>query len=483
MSSRARVRSARSRLVLDRFTWIVLAAFVVAAAITAILAFIWSRNFFASFAMADIAEGAPPISLDGQNNNSSNPPLSNLPDNIQAPSGPLDSSGPTPVPWDGASRVTILVMGLDQRDWETGSDIPRTDTMILFSIDPLTMTAGMLSVPRDLWVTIPGMENNKINTAYRWGELYDLPGGGPGLAMKTIEGVLGVPVQYYALIDFTAFERMIDEMGGLKFHVREEIIVDPIGPGNTKKLEVGVQMLDGPTTLAYARNRYAGDGDFSRSTRQQEVIMAIREQILTLNMLPTLIAKAPALYQELQSGIRTNLSLDQVMKLAVLASQVKEENIKKGVFDPHKHVQYADVMTGDGNQAVLIPVYDQIRILRDEIFATNGPANPVTVDENPAELMKIEAARVVLRNGTQTAGLAGKTSELLRADGMNITGEDNADGIYSQTTVIDYSGKPYTIKYLMQKLNLQNVVIKNRFDPNAQTDIEVILGEDWASQQ
>lgn len=484
MSSRAHVRSSRSRPTMDRFTGMVLVAFVIVASITAVVAFIWSRSFFASWSVFDIADGAPPVVVgDGTNKPGFAATLENLPGNIPPPSGPLDAAGPTPVPWDGSSRVTILVMGLDERDWDAGADIPRTDTMILFSIDPLTMTAGMMSIPRDLWVTIPGMENNKINTAYRWGELYKLPGGGPGLTMKTVEGVLGVPVQYYALLDFKSFQRFIDTMGGLDMHIREEIVVDPIGPGNTKTLEVGVQTLDGATALAYARNRYDGDGDFSRSSRQQEVIMAVREQVLTFNMLPMLVSKAPALYQELQAGIRTNLSLDQVIKLAWLASRIDADNIKKGVFNPHTHVQYADVMTGDGNQAVLIPVYDQIRLLRDEIFATNGPANPAAVDENPTELMKIEASKVFVRNGTQTVGLAGKTSELLRADGMNIVGEENADSVFSQTTIYDYTGKPYTIKYLIQKFNLQNPVIKNRFDPNAQVDVEVILGVDWASQQ
>lgn len=484
MSSRVHARSGRFRPNIDRFTLIVLIAFIIVACITAVLAFFWSRSFFASWTMTDIAGGAPPVVIGG---NSSRPgfasTLENMPGNVKAPTGPLDAAGPTPIPWDGSSRVTILVMGIDARDWEEGNDIPRTDTMILFSIDPLTKTAGMMSIPRDLWVTIPGMENNKINTAYRWGELYELPGGGPGLAMKTVEGVTGVPVQYYALLDFNSFVRFIDTMGGLDMHIREEIVVDPIGPGNTRTLEVGVQTLDGATALAYARNRYDGDGDFSRSTRQQEVIMAVREQVLTFNMLPMLVSKAPALYQEVQAGIRTNLTLDQVIRLAWLASQIEDGNIKRGVFDPHKHVQYANVMTNEGSQAVLIPVYDQIRLLRDEIFATNGPANPAAVDDNPAELMKIEASKVFVRNGTQTVGLAGKTSELLRADGMNIVGEDNAESIYSQTTIIDYTGKPYTIRYLIQKFNLQNPVIKNRFDPNAQIDIEVVLGIDWASQQ
>ena len=485
--SRANIRMVRRRPTLDRITLIVLVAFLAVASITAVLAFVWARSFFASWSMTDIAGGAPPIVMGGDNQDPNKPGytgnLENLPDNVAPPSGPLDPTGPTPVPWDGASRVTILVMGLDYRDWESGADIPRTDTMILFSIDPLTKTAAMMSIPRDLWVTIPGMENNKINTAYRWGELYKLPGGGPGVAMKTVEGVLGVPVQYYALLDFNSFVRFIDEMGGLDMHIREEIIVDPIGPGNTRTLEVGVQTLDGDTALAYARNRKDGDGDFSRSDRQQEVIMAVREQILTFNMLPTLVTKAPALYQELQSGIRTNLTLDQVIKLAWLASQVEEGKIKRGVFDPHKHVQYADVSTNEGNQAVLIPVYDQIRLLRDEIFATTGSLNPVAVSDNPAELMRIEAARVYLRNGTQTVGLAGKTAEILREQGVNITGEENATEIYSQTTIIDYTGKPYTMTFLIQQMNLENPVIKNRFDPSSQVDVEVILGIDWSSQQ
>jgi LCP family protein required for cell wall assembly len=477
----------RRRPTLDRITLIVLVAFLVVASITAVLAFVWARSFFASWSITDIADGAPPVVIGADNQDPSKPGYSSnletLPNNVTAPTGPLDPTGPTPVPWDGASRVTILVMGLDYRDWESGADIPRTDTMILFSIDPLTKTAAMMSIPRDLWVTIPGMENNKINTAYRWGELYQLPGGGPGVAMKTVEGVLGVPVQYYALLDFNSFVRFIDEMGGLDMHIREEIIVDPIGPGNTRKLEVGVQALDGATTLAYARNRKDGDGDFSRSDRQQEVIMAIREQVLTFNMLPMLVSKAPALYQELQSGIRTNLTLDQVIKLAWLGFQVEDGNIKRGVFDPHKHVQYANVSTNEGNQAVLIPVYDQIRLLRDEVFATTGSLNPVAASDNPAELMKIEAAKVYLRNGTQTVGLAGKTAEILREQGMNIIGEENANEIYSQTTIIDYTGKPYTMTFLIQQMNLENPVIKNRFDPSSQVDVEVILGVDWSSQQ
>ena len=127
-----------------------------------------------------------------------------------------------------------------------------------------------------------------------------------------------------------AFVRFIDELGGLDMHIREEITVDPIGPGNTRTLEPGVQTLDGATTLAYARMRYTEGGDFDRSARQMEVIMALRDQILNFNQLPTLIAKSPKLYQELASGIRTNLTLDQVVQLALLAAKIDTRKDQTG---------------------------------------------------------------------------------------------------------------------------------------------------------
>jgi LCP family protein required for cell wall assembly len=183
-----------------------------------------------------------------------------------------------PDPWKGNERVTVLLMGLDYRDWESGEGPPRTDSMMLATIDPVSETAGMLSIPRDLWVEIPGYSHGRINTAYVLGERDRLPGGGPELAVKTVENFLGVPINYFVQIDFTAFERMVDEMGGVEINVPSEITVDPIGPHNTVTLEPGVQTLTGPEALAYARNRHTDGGDFDRAQRQQQVALAIRSQ-------------------------------------------------------------------------------------------------------------------------------------------------------------------------------------------------------------
>lgn len=468
----------RKRRRMDRFTTIVLAAFVLVAGITAVLAFIYMRNLTLARSGLGGLPGAPVVSGSQSQAGSMG----------TAPTGPLQrSTDPTPIAWDGSSRVTILLMGVDYRDWEQGSDVPRTDSMILLSVDPLTKTAGMLSIPRDLWINIPGMGYNKINTAYRWGEIYKLPGGGPGLAMKTVEQFLGVPINYYALINFDAFVKFIDEMGGLDMKIRQEIEIDPIGPGNTKILEPGTQTLTGAEVLAYARQRYTANDDFDRSSRQQEVIMAIRKQIVQFNMLPTLIAKSPKLYQEISSGITTNLTLDQVIRLAVLGAQINEKNIKKGVIAPPKQVELGT--SPDGSQDIVIPVPDQIRILRDDIFAStggsSGPMAPVAVETagDPAKLMKAEKARVVIMNGTSASGLASKTSEMLKGLGVNITGEENADQTTSTTTIKDYTGKPYTTQFLIQALKMPDSRVINSFDPNATADVEVILGTDWARQQ
>ncbi|HEY9086990.1 MAG TPA: LCP family protein [Anaerolineaceae bacterium] len=468
MSSNQRFVRPR-RPTIDRFSLILIIVFVVLAIIVGIVAFSLVSNLVKSTTSIDLP-GAPV--MDG-NNVAGNQPIPQGTEYV-APLQEVDA-GPTAQPWDGASRVTILLMGLDYRDWEAGES-PRTDTMILLTVDPLSKTAGMLSIPRDMWVNIPGSGYGKINTAYFIGDSQKLPGGGPGLAMETVEDFIGVPINYYAQIDFYAFERFIDSMGGLDMHIRESITVDPLGPGNTVTLEPGVQTLSGAVALAYARQRYTEGGDFDRSKRQQEVIMAIRDQVMNFNMLPTLVAKSPELYAELQAGIHTNLNLTQVIQLAYLAQQIDPANIKRGIIG-------TDMVTfGKSPDGLDIekPLTDKIRILRDEIFTTGGPLSPAAVAADTAELARQEAARIQVQNGSQTPGLAEQTTQFFQSQGLTLVAPGNADRAYSQTVLIDYSGKPYTLSRLAELMNVDTNNIYSRYDPNAQVDVVVIVGEDWA---
>jgi LCP family protein required for cell wall assembly len=446
-----------------------LVAFLIAAVLTAYLAFIAVRDFVTSWELTSL----PGVSI---HDATPTPDASGVVIDPEVPLQPV--GGPTPVPWDGAKRVTLLVMGLDYRDWAAGEGPPRTDTMILFTIDPINQTAGMLSIPRDLWVNIPGgFSYGRINTAYQLGEAYQLPGGGPTLAMKTVEELLGVPIDYYAQIDFGAFVRFIDEIGGVKVDVPEKITIDPLGDDNIKTLKPGVQTLPGELALAYARARKTEGGDFDRAQRQQQVILGIRNQIVRFDQLPRLIAKSGALYSELSSGVHTNLSLDQSIRLAWLASQIPEDKIKRGIIGPPKQVSFAT--SPDGTQQVLKPITDQIRLLRDEIFTETGPASPAAASMDPTELVQAEAARISILNGTTTPGLAARTSEYLRSLGITVAAEDNAQNAAAYTEITFYTGKPYTVKYLVDLMQIEGIRIHHLYDPASPVDVAVTLGEDW----
>lgn len=447
-----------------------LVAFLVAAGLTAYLTYITVQDIVVSWELTNL----PGIAITQP---TSTPDASGV---ITDPASPLQPvGGPTPEPWDGASRVTILVLGLDYRDWSSGEGPPRTDTMILLTLDPLARTAGMLSVPRDLWVNIPGGFNySKINTAYQLGEAYKLPGGGPGLAMDTVEELLGVPIDFYAQIDFSAFVRLVDEIGGVKLNVAEKIVVDPLGDNNTKTLKPGVQTLPGDLALAYARARKTEGADFDRAQRQQQVILAIRDRILSFDMLPTLVSKAPVLYQELSAGVHTNLSLEQAIQLAWLGLQIPDENIKRGVISPPEQVSLRK--SPDGLE-ILKPIADKIRELRDEIFTDTGSVSPAATNLSAVELISAEAGKITVLNGTMTAGLAARTTEFLKSKDVNVTVTGNADELYPYTTIFDYTGKPYTVKYLVEMISISHNRIYSRYDPSSQVDVLIVLGADWAA--
>jgi LCP family protein required for cell wall assembly len=380
-------------------------------------------------------------------------------------------------PWDGTGRVTVLVMGLDYRDWATGEGPSRTDTMMLLTLDPLNNTAGMLSIPRDLWVSIPGFENGRINTAYFLGEAYQMPGGGPGLAVKTVEQLLGVEINYYAQIDFGSFIRFVDELGGVKIDLPKKIKIDPIA-GDPVKLKPGRQVLNGEFALAYARARYTAGGDFDRALRQQQVILGIRERLLRPDDLSLLISKAPVLYSEIANGVQTNMTLEELIKLALIAQKVPEDNISHGAISAQE-VIFAESPDG---QSVLVPLPEKIRQLRDEIFLVNsgtlGPLLPGTSQER----MVAEEARIVLLNGSLVDGLASQTQNYLQTQGVSVV--EISNGQFSDyTKILDYTGNPHTIQYLMELFDVLPEYYDLQYDPNSPVDVVVTLGADWSIQE
>jgi LCP family protein required for cell wall assembly len=458
-------RPTSTRGIPDWAIWVLAGVFVGAALLSGFLVFRAVRDLVSAWT----GNGPTPFRFAGAN-------PTPLPGATAAPLAPEA----TPQAWNGSDRITVLVMGLDYRDWEAGNGAPRTDTMMLVTIDPVAKTAGMLSIPRDLWVEIPGFEHNRINTAYFLGESYNLPGGGPQLAMKTVENLLGVPVNYYAVVEFSAFERMIDEIGGVDVLVPERVKISPLGR-RSKWLEAKAYHLDGADALAYARARKTEGGDFDRAQRQQQVMMAVRDRVVGVNMIPTLITRAPALYQELAQGVKTNLSFDQMMSLGLLALQLDKKGVKRGIIAPPDMVIFQTLPDG---AEVLKPVPDHIRQLRDEIFTYTsavGPSVVATSPTDPAEGARQETARIAVRNGSGTEGLATQTSEYLKNQGLDVVEVGNADRLdYQISRLIVYNDRfPYTVSYLASLMGLQESQILNQSTPDSQVDIVVILGRDW----
>ncbi|MCK5317539.1 MAG: LCP family protein, partial [Anaerolineales bacterium] len=319
----------------------------------------------------------------------------------------------------------------------------------------------------------------RINTAYVLGEQDRLPGGGPELAIKTVEKFMGVPIHYYMQIDFGAFERMVDEIGGVEIDVPEEIEVDPILTPNLI-LKPGKQTLSGEVALAYARARHTEGGDFDRSKRQQQVALAIRSQILRLNMIPTLVTKAPVLYQELAAGIRTNLSLEQMISLGLTVFQINPENIGRAVIGPPEMVTFERVIYGGEVAEVLKPVPDKIRMLRDEIFAATGAIGPSVDTGDPEAAAENEFARLAVLNGAGEEGLAGRFADALGDLGFNVTEIANADRMdYPTTRIVDFTGNPYTTQYLVTLLDLTQSQVLFQTLPDSEVDIALVIGYDW----
>ena len=311
--------------------------------------------------------------------------LANLPPVIEIfePNVPVVSKPVTPMPdtptlseidlpkaWDGKERINVLLMGIDQRQGETERGY-RTDTMMLLTIDPVTLQAGMLSIPRDLWVPIPGYGNNRINLANYYGDADDYPGGGPALAKKTVEQVIGVRVHHYVRINFTAFESLIDRIGGITIDVPEDIY-DPKYPTSNYGTEVfsikkGKQVLDGAMALKYARTRNTKFGDFDRAKRQQQVIIAIQEKTKDLRVAMSLFASGPEVLADLSASVKTDMPLPMMQQIGRLAMTIDRSNIKSAVIDQN----YTEPITTADGQQVEIANRARIAELRAGLFSTN----------------------------------------------------------------------------------------------------------------
>jgi LCP family protein required for cell wall assembly len=251
------------------------------------------------------------------------------------PYATLQATPPTAVPspmppFPKSDAVTnIVLVGNDVAAAQGG----RTDSIIIVSINRETKTAVMLSLPRDLYVYIPGWLMTKINLALPHGHGVEYPGAGGGLLKDTIEYNLGIPIDYYARIGFDGFKSVVDVVGGVEVVVTCALRdwrlaspeLDPTVEENWAMftLEPGVYQMDGDLALWYARSRRTTN-DFERGRRQQQVLRAILDRGLDQNIVTDL----PDLWRVYQDAIETDLTLPVVLELAALAPAVRQNGVQ-----------------------------------------------------------------------------------------------------------------------------------------------------------
>ncbi len=368
---------------------------------------------------------------------------------------------------NGQDTVNFLLIGSDRRS-PTGST--RTDTMVVAILRPNEGQVSLISIPRDLWVSIPGYENNRINTAYQLGISTGYPGGGPALLKETIQYNLGIRIDHTAMVDFNGFSKIVNTLGGVDVPV-----VCPytdwrlIDPSYNPELEAnwylhtvdpGVIHMDGDLALWYARSRQRSN-DFDRGRRQQEVLRALFVQALQTGTL----TRIPDLYNNLRDSVETDLGLGDILQLSLYAPRMTNADIRSYYIRP----PIVNSWITSGGAYVLSPNQDLLQQMLAEALSPS------------ARTAERQAIVIDVMNGTTIPGY-----ETLAATRLNYAGYE--------THIIPSERQDYAYSVLIDKTAVQDRNLSNPIlnvmgmlsggliaspEPNSASHYLLILGYDY----
>jgi len=392
---------------------------------------------------------------------------------------------------EAEDRINILLLGMGGE----GHDGPLlTDTIVLMSLKPSTSQVALMSIPRDLLVPLPKYGWRKINAANAFGEL-EAAGRGADFSRTALEGLFGMDIPYYVRIDFNGFKEIVDDLGGIDVYV-DKSFTDRNYPTTDHKVQTisfaaGWQNLDGEAALRYARSRHGNNGegsDFARAKRQQKVLAAIKEKVMTFQ-----VVKNPAMVSNLlaalQSNIATNLQVGEILRLAKFGRSVDPSKIVHKVIDDRPG---SPLVAGQyGGAYVLVPRNDDWTGLRELASGVFGSETDLKIDPMPE---KTAAAadqsgpaktkpRVEILNGSGETGLARDVAGKLTSLGFTVVRIGNADTFeFDRTMVYDLTDGAMSgsIADLKKALDDERIDTKPtlRLRPADRTgiDIVVILG-------
>lgn len=361
-----------------------------------------------------------------------------------------------PISGEEEGQIRVLLMGIGGKNHEGGT---LTDTLILATIQVPQkkgedIKASLISIPRDLLVSVPGYGRQKINAAYAYGE----SGGktqGPALAVETMEQVVGSDIPYYGVVDFQGFEKVINDLNGVEITV-DQTFTDASYPDEKFgylapiSFTAGKQKMDGARALQFARSRHGTNGegsDFARSRRQQKVLSAIRDKVLNARTL-TNLSLINRLLDDLADHIRTNFKPYEIKRLYEMTRDLDRGNIISLGLDGSTGL-VCDKIEEETGAYFLIPCrgpedYTDIRKLIASQFEVGALAG-----EKPA---------IEIQNAAQIASLAERAQTAIGNTFVTVTvGNYRGGAIYDQSIIYDNTagGKPETLKYLQDKLGIK----------------------------
>jgi LCP family protein required for cell wall assembly len=396
----------------------------------------------------------------------------------------LPSQTPLP-PWDGKERLNILLIGSDERAGEAGK---RTDTLIVASIDPSTKRVALFSLPRDtVDVPIPPgparslfgrVYAGKVNSFYS--AVANRPDLYPGTdktrgynGVKALLGELyGLDIRWFVEVNFEGFKTVVDTLGGVTINVQMPVSDDnyPGDDGRLRRVYIpaGVQHMTGEQALIYARSRHSSS-DFDRASRQQRILVSLREQTDVASVLP----RIDTLIEALKSAIKTDIPITELPKLLSLADGIDIANVRSYVFAPEFWAH--EIRSDPGRGYVIVPRVDRIQTAVRTAF-TSDPAA-----EARREAISEEAARVWVLNGSGVSGQAATVASYLEYQGMAVsTPNQQPEGAAPKATrIVAYNGAetdfPETIAYLEALYGVKATPVA---DPNARADIIITTAAD-----
>ncbi|MBU1126393.1 LCP family protein [Patescibacteria group bacterium] len=347
----------------------------------------------------------------------------------------LVTSGEKDLVGEEDDRINFLLLGIGGE----GHDGPElTDTIMFGSFQPSTSEVGLLSIPRDLIVPIPDYGYRKINHVNAYAEM-DSPGSGLEESADVIGEILDQKIHYTVKVDFNGFEELIDAIGGVDVYV-DRSFADYTYPTDDHLIQTiefteGWTHMDGDTSLKFARSRHGTNGegsDFSRAERQQKILLAVKDKILSPSVLLN-PGKLNKIIQTFQDNVETNLTFWEMTKMARLAPDVSTENIHLTVLDASPDSPL--YQTNINGAYVLLPKRDdwsQVREIATNIYSAQ------TTEESGLKKIAGTPVKIEIQNGTSVSGLAFQTSQMLISAGFDVRQIGNADSKgYEQTIIYD----------------------------------------------